>query len=476
VPRALVVGRDTGDRKMTAESGLSATELIAHYRTRELSPVEVTKAVLARIEQHGHSINAFALLDPSAAMAAARVSELRWRRGEPLGLLDGVPMSVKDLLLARGWPTRKGSLTVDAGGTWDEDSPAVARLREHGAVILGKTTTSEFGLKGLGDSPLTGITRNPWNVAHSPGGSSAGAVAAVAAGMSTLAVGTDGGGSIRVPSAFTGVIGLKPTYGRVPAYPAMVVGAPPHVGPIARTVTDVALLLTVLVGPDDRDPFRLPRTYEDYRDQLELPLEGLRLGVSRTLGYADVDPEIAADFERAIRIFEGLGASVETADPGFESPEPLLRTLFAARAAATVRHLTAAKRKLLDPAVQLAAMEGEQLSAVRYLEAEEGRVALAERMAAYHRRFDLLLTPTTAETAPLAEPEAEDAPARRARSPFAQPFSLTRQPALSIPMGVTKAGLPTGLQIVGRHFEDKLVLRAAHAFESQQSPASPAFG
>ncbi|MDC0684967.1 amidase [Sorangium atrum] len=465
----------------------TAVELLALYRSRSASPVEALRAVLAHVERHGAPLNAFALLDEERALEAARASEARWARGEPVGRLDGVPVSVKDLLLTRGWPTRRGSRTVDAAGPWTEDAPAVARLREHGAVLFGKTTTSEFGLKGLGDSPLTGITRNAWDPRRTPGGSSAGAVTAVAAGFGPLAVGTDGGGSIRVPSAFSGVVGCKPTFGRVPAHPASVVGVPPHVGPIARTVGDAALLLSVLSGPDDRDPFRAPPPREDALylgavvavDASDAPdasntldasdalnarfLRRVRVGVSATLGYVDLPGETRARFDAAVALLQRLGAEVDEVAPPFADPGGVLRTLFAARAAHTVRELGPEQRALLDPAVQSAAAQGEALSAVAYLEAERQRAELALTMAAFHRRFDLLVTPTSAGAAPLIDGGALP-------PSFAAPFSLTRQPAISVPMGLTSAGLPLGLQIVGRHFEEALVLRAALALERESAP------
>jgi aspartyl-tRNA(Asn)/glutamyl-tRNA(Gln) amidotransferase subunit A len=442
---------------------LTATDLLSQYRRRKLSPVEVTRAVLDQIGRRNPELNAFVVLDAESALRDARASEARWQASKPAGLLDGVPVSIKDLLPARGWPTRFGSLTSSARGPWEDDAPAVARLREHGAVLLGKTTTSEFGLKGRGDSPLSGVTRNPWHPAHTPGGSSAGAVVAVAAGFGPLAVGTDGGGSIRVPAAYTGVVGLKPSFGRVPAWPAGVVGVPPHIGPIARSTRDAALLLTVIAEPDDRDPFRLPEAAGDFRDALGRNWRKTRIGVSATLGYAQVDPEIAAAFERVVRVFDELGAHLDAADPPFSSPAATLRTLFAARAAFTLRHLDEEARRQLDPAVLASAEEGEKLSALDYLEAEAARAELATRMAEYQRRFDLLITPTTAQPAP----RLDAPPAPRDGSPFAYPFSLTRQPAISVPCGVTKSGLPIGVQIVGRPFEDGLVLAAADAIEAR---------
>src|SRR5207302_2057648 len=236
---------------------------------KNLSPVEATRAVLERIERLNPVLNAFCLVDGEAAIASATESEGRWMKGAPMGALDGVPVSIKDLILTRGWPTLRGSKTIDPKGPWDDDAPAVARLREVGAVLLGKTTTPGFGWKGVTDSPLTGITRNPWNPAKTPGGSSGGAAAAVASGMGPLAVGTDGGGSIRIPCAFTGLFGIKPTFGRVPAWPPSPMGTVAHVGPIARSVADAALMPSVMSQPDSRDCTALPYEPRDYRERHE---------------------------------------------------------------------------------------------------------------------------------------------------------------------------------------------------------------
>src|SRR5499427_6987936 len=263
--------------KMTSMSAdlclLSATELVELYRTHAASPVEVAQAVMQRIEKLNPAYNAFNLVS-DRALDEAKASEARWMRGEPKGLLDGVPTSIKDILLTKGWPTLRGSKTVDPKGPWNDDAPCTARLREHGAVILGKTTTPEFGWKGVTDSPLTGITRNPWNPQKTPGGSSGGAAAAVAAGMGPLAVGTDGGGSIRIPCSFTGLFGIKPSFGRVPAWPLSPFGTVAHVGPITRTVGDAALMLNVLSLPDARDWHALPYDARDYRFGLETGVRG----------------------------------------------------------------------------------------------------------------------------------------------------------------------------------------------------------
>ena len=264
---------------------LSAAELLRLYRARRASPLEVTRAALQRIDSLNPVLNCFCFIAPDA-LAAAKESEARWMKGEPRGALDGVPVSIKDLLLTKGWPTLRGSKTVDPKGPWNDDAPVVARLREAGAVLLGKTTTPEFGWKGVTDNPLTGITRNPWNPAKTPGGSSGGAAAALAAGMGPLTLGTDGGGSIRIPCAFTGVFGLKPSFGRVPAWPLSPFGTVAHVGPMTRSVHDAALMLNVLSQPDARDWFALPYDPRDYRLGLDDGVRGLRIAYSADLGGA----------------------------------------------------------------------------------------------------------------------------------------------------------------------------------------------
>ena len=299
---------------------LSATALIEHYRRKVLSPVEVARAVLDRIGMLQPSLNAFLLVDDEAALAAARASEARWMQGAPQGLVDGVPASVKDVMIAKGWPTLRGSRTVRRDQPWDEDAPFVARLREHGAVLVGKTTTPEFGWKAIGDSPLTGISRNPWNRNRTPGGSSAGAAIGAATGMGPLHLGSDGGGSIRIPSAFCGVFGIKPTYGLVASSPPSPFAAVSHTGPITRTVQDAALMLSVIAGWDPRDPYALPLAKRDYRDGLSDGIEGLRVAYSPTLGYATVAPEVGKLTDAAVHTLESQGAIVERADPGFTSP------------------------------------------------------------------------------------------------------------------------------------------------------------
>ena len=448
---------------------LSAAELLALYRKKKLSPVEVTRATLDRIEKLNPLLNAFCLVDKKQAMESARQSEKRWFKGSPQGQLDGVPVSIKDLLVTRGWPTLRGSKTVDPRGPWNDDAPAVARLREHGAVLLGKTTTPEFGWKGVTDSPLTGITRNPWNPKMTPGGSSGGSAAAVAAGMGPLSVGTDGGGSVRIPCSFSGLFGLKPSFGRVPAWPLSPMGTVAHVGPMTRTVTDAALMMNVLSLPDSRDWHALPHDGRDYRIGLEDGVKGLRIAWSADLGYAKVDPEIAKIVAQAVKTFTGLGAHVESKDPGFKEVGPLFAAHWFPGAAAIVRGTPAHKRALMDKGLLETARLGERYTTAQYLAAIQQRGALGVLMNAFHESYDLLVTPTLPLAAFAAGKEVANLLKEKRWtdwSPFSYPFNLTQQPAASIPCGLTKKGLPVGLHIVGPRYADALVLRAARAFES----------
>jgi aspartyl-tRNA(Asn)/glutamyl-tRNA(Gln) amidotransferase subunit A len=453
----------------TDPCALSASELVALYRKRKLSPVDVTRAVLERIERLNPVLNAFCLVDEKRALADARQSEKRWAQGTPKGLLDGVPVSIKDLILTRGWPTLRGSKTVDPKGPWNDDAPSVARLREHGAILLGKTTTPEFGWKGVTDGPLTGITRNPWNPKMTPGGSSGGGAAAVASGMGPLTIGTDGGGSIRIPCGFTGLFGLKPSFGRVPAWPLSPMGTVAHVGPMTRTVEDAALMMNVISLPDSRDWHALPYDARDYRVGLDDGVKGLRIAYSADLGYAKVDKEVAAIVKEAVKTFAHLGAFVEAKDPGFEDCGPLFAAHWFPGAASVVRNTHSRKRALMDKGLLEVAREGEKYTMAQYFAAMQQRGALGLHMNRFHETWDLLVTPTLPLPAFAAGKETSNV-LREKRwtdwTPFSYPFNLTQQPAATIPCGLTKKGLPVGLHIVGPRYADALVLRAARAFES----------
>ena len=449
---------------------MSAAELSAAFESRDLSPVEAVEACLGRIEALDAELNCFCHLDPETTRVQAEASEVRWMAGKPLSPLDGVPVAVKDLLLTAGWPTRRGSLTIGPEGPWNEDAPSVARLREAGAVLIGKVTTPEFGWKGTTDSPLTGLTRNPWNKNKTPGGSSGGSSAALAARFSPLALGTDGGGSIRIPASFAGVYGLKPSFGRVPAYPLSPFGTVSHVGPMSRTVLDSALLLSAIARPDARDWHALPYTLVDYAEQMAKGVRGKRFAFSPRLGYVKkVIPEVESLVEKAAKRFESLGAHVEQIDPSSEDPGRIFQTLWWASAGHLLGDLPEEKKRKLDPGLREMAEQGRNIAIKDYLAATLARGAYGSTLRQFMEKFDFILTPSTAtpsfDTGTLS-PLDDDGRAWMQWTPFSFPFNLTQQPAASINCGFTAQGLPVGLQIVGRMFDDAGVLAASAAYES----------
>jgi aspartyl-tRNA(Asn)/glutamyl-tRNA(Gln) amidotransferase subunit A len=455
----------------------SATELIELYRSGQASPVDATRAVLARIDSLNPVLNAFRLVDSESAMANARASEVRWQSGAQVGVLDGIPVSIKDLILTRGWSTLKGSRTVDPDQPWDIDAPATARLREAGAVLLGKTNMPEYGIKATTESPLTGITRNPWNTAMTPGGSSGGAAAAVASGMGPLAVGTDGAGSIRIPSAFCGIPGLKPSFGRVPAYPLSVMGTVAHLGPHARTTEDLALMLNVLSLPDARDWTSLPYDARDYCVGLGDGVRGLRVAFSPDLGYvSNVDPEVAASVRAAALSFAAMGAHVEQIAPGFGNPEEITAKLWFVGSLTLINGMTPDQVSVTDPALRWQADEGRKISTMELQQLHLRRGDLASHMRQFHQRYDLLLTPAVSVPAFEAKALKEGEVSLESFlgwTPFSYPFNLTQQPAAVVPCGLTRSGLPIALQIVGPMHDDALVLRAARAYEATREWKMP---
>src|SRR5712691_752685 len=459
---------------------LGATRLLELYRAKALSPVAVISETLRRLERYEGALNAFVLYDPESALAAARASEARWQRGEPQGLLDGVPVAIKDTQLTRGWSRLLGSKTIDPNQKWDEDAPSTARLRATGAVFFGKTTTPEFGWKGATDSPLTGITRNPWNLERTPGGSSGGSAAAVLAGVCPLAVGTDAGGSIRIPASFCGIFGLKPTFGRVAAYPPGAFGDVAHVGPMTRHVADAALMLDAMKGPDSRDWFSLPDDGIAYRDGVRRgsqanSLRGKRIALSPTLGYHEPAPAVREAVERAGQVFAELGAVVELADPFSETPMPIFETLALGGFWALLRAQKPEQVAVMDPALVAMCRRGEAVTQEQYVEAIGKRVALGAALRQFFDRYDLLLSPTMPIPAAFAEPRAEEVPhAGNSWSwvVYTYPFNLTKNPSASIPCGF-EGGLPLGLMLTGPLFADLAVLQACHAYEEAAGPEWP---
>ncbi|MEN3123425.1 amidase [Janibacter terrae] len=446
---------------------MTAVELVAAYGSGELSPVEATDAVLDRIEAADGEINAFCLVDRESALVQARAAEERWRAGHPQGLLDGVPISIKDIFLTEGWPTLRGSRAIDPDQPWTVDSPVAARLRADGMVFVGKTTTPELAWKGVTDSPLTGITRNPADPSTTAGGSSGGAAAAVAAGMGPVAVGTDGGGSVRIPASFCGIVGFKPTHGRIPMFPASPFGPLAHAGPMTRTVEDAAVLMDILSMPDPRDPTSLAPPTRTFRGELARDLTGLHVAYSRDLGWAQVDDEVGSIVDAAVARIAAAGMVVEAEDPGFEDPREAFELLWATGAATLLRGMPGA-RETVDPGLGRIWDEGETSSGVEYLQARAVAAQLGITMGAFHERHNLLLTPTMPIVAFEAGHDVPPGSGLRGWpdwTPFTYPFNMTQQPAISIPCGTTAAGLPVGLQIVGPRHSDDLVLAAARWVE-----------
>ncbi|MFO1114772.1 MAG: amidase [Beijerinckiaceae bacterium] len=453
---------------MTDLLDLSARACFDMFARKKASPVDLLEAVLARIDKVEPLVNAFALVDRPGARKAAEASAARHAKGEPVGPADGLIATIKDNVLVRDLPNRRGTKTSsDAPAT--EDAPATARMREAGAIIVGKTTLPEIGWKGLGDSPVYGITRNPWKTGHTTGGSSAGAAAAAALALGHFHLGTDGLGSIRIPAAFTGVFGLKPSFGRVPAYPLSTMSVLAHLGPLTRRVEDAAIMLSLIGRPDARDNTAWNTICPDYTQELNIGVRRRRIAYSPRLGYVDcVDPDVAAAVEKAARVFEELGATVEEVDPPISDPRAITDVLWHTGAAVAMKNVGSAERALLDPGLLPEVDSGRALSAVAYLEAFLARQTLAHRMAIFHETYDLLITPQMPTG---AIPVGADVPPGSnfkhwvEWSPFSYPFNVTQQPAASVPCGFTHDGLPIGLQIVGPMRGDLDVLQAAFAFE-----------
>ena len=446
-----------------------ATEAARLIRDKRLSPVELMEAVLARVETLEPRLNAFAHVAAESAMRQARAAEQRVTDGEPVGPLHGVPVTIKDLSDTRDMPTQRGS-NIFADATSDFDSPFVTRLAAAGAIAIGKTTTPEFGWKGVSESPLTGITHNPWAAGLNAGASSAGAGVGAAAGYGPLHQGSDGAGSVRMPAHFCGIFGLKPSYGRVANWPVNNNDQTSHIGPMTRTVADAGLMLRAMAGPDLLDHYSLEGEPADYADELRVDLGGLRVAFSPDLGHARVDPEVAAVNRDAVAAFESLGAHVEEVTPawGPHGPE-IVRFFWSAHELAYARYLPEWESRM-DPGLVACIRAAAGTTAEAYLAMRQRKL---DYVAAIHRWFgdwDLLLTPAVSVVAfPAERLQPEHWPEHPwdwlTWAEFSYPFNMSHNPAASVPAGFTAAGLPVGLQLVGRRLDDLGVLQAAAALE-----------
>lgn len=452
-------------------AALSAAESSTLFASGELSPVEVTRAVIETVEALNPHINAFCWYDPEGAMDAARASEARWKNGTALSPLDGVTFTVKDLSVTRGWPTRRGSHAIRPEGPWAEDSPSVARMREAGGVPLGKTTVPEFGATGTTQSDLCGVTRNPWDLAMSPGGSSGGSSASVCANMGTIALASDAAGSIRWPAAFTGTFGLKTTHGRVPDYPSSYLGTLAVIGPITRTVEDTALCMDVITRDDPRDSYGLPPAPAYGGLPADTDLSGMRILFSPDLGFVDVDPEIAEIVRRAVGRLSDMGAEVTETEHVMDDPGEFLGTIMTPGLANAFRlfGFTPEDEAMMHPTLVSYVEAGRKVGLLDYLHAIEKREQLGAHMRELHTRYDLLVTPTTPIPCFGAEEESPSDPRYRDLGralALASPFNLTRQPAASLPVGLNADGYPIGMQVVGPLYGEAAILRLCRAYEA----------
>ncbi len=451
---------------------MSVRELGEAIRRGEISPVEILESILARIAQCNPRINAIVTLDEDKAREMARDAERKVKRGEEIGPLHGIPVTVKDLIFTQGMRTTFGS-SLFQDYVPDKDAVTVTRLKEAGAIILGKTNTPEFGLIAVTDNLIFGHTRNPWDTTRTSGGSSGGAAAAVATGMCPVALGSDGGGSIRIPASLCGVYGIKPSFGRIPRYPAL-----PGFetlaceGPITRTVWDAALMIDIMAGRDDRDRFSLPWEKTNYLDRLEEGVVGRKMAYSSNLGYAVVEPKVEEVTRRVALEVKKLGCKVDEIDLDIPDMGEDLTLMVAAEAVTASEGRLEEWKKKGYPLYRGLFRLGESMSVRDYVRAQFKREKLWNEIRRVFGRYDFLLTPTTAVPAFKLEERGPAAPKEIAGKPvspnawfaFTYPFNFTGQPAASVPCGFVD-GLPIGLQVVGNRYDDLGVLQASRAFE-----------
>jgi aspartyl-tRNA(Asn)/glutamyl-tRNA(Gln) amidotransferase subunit A len=454
---------------------LPASQLIEAYRRRELSPVEVAQSVLGHVERWDHHLRALYLLRPDQVLAQARASEARWQRGEPLGPIDGVPVTIKENIATRGDPTPLGTAATLLSPA-AADAPPAARVRESGGMLLAKTTMPDYGMLSSGLSSFHKLARNPWDLGKTPGGSSAGAGAAAAAGYGPLHIGTDIGGSLRLPAGWCGIFTLKPSLGRIPIDPPYMGRA---AGPMTRTVADAALFMQVLTRPDARDSMNLP--WQDIAwhefDRGPERLRGLRIGLLLEAGCGlAVEPEVRAAIERAALLFERAGAVVAPMQP-FMTQGMLdgLDHFWRMRSHVDLRAIPAEARAKVLPYIQQWADSAAGMSGEAVFRAFSQFHATRVKAVEACRAFDYVISPVSPVPAFAAElPSPTNDPLRPLEHiGFTVPFNMSEQPAASINCGYTRAGLPIGLQIAGQRFDDLGVLQVARAFEHIREPQRP---
>lgn len=457
---------------------MSVAELTAAYSSGALSPIEVTEAALDRADEAQQLCNAFTLIDRDGALAAAARSEERWLAGRPASAIDGVPGTIKDIVTVEGWPITNGSwLCSDTPCI--EDSPCVARLRQAGMVMLGATTTPEFGWKALTDSARWGITRNPWNLSLTPGGSSGGAAVAAVMGAGVLHVGSDGAGSIRIPAAFTGTSGIKPTFGRVPAFPPSAFGTVAHVGPIAWRIEDVEAMLAIIAGRDRKDWFQGEGKFDPLQPH-EVSPRGLRIAVWKTPPCGNVDADVAANFDKCVSDFSEAGAIIEEIElPFLDEVYDISTRLWFCGARARLSGFGAIEtldRDAIDPGLMNIAQQVADMTTSDYIKTVNRRAEYGSAMDRLTERFDFILSPTVAV---LPFEAGHDVPPDSGFDQwfrwagFSFPINLSQQPAAAVPSGIGAKGLPHSLQIIGARGADSSVLALAKWWQAHHPPGLP---
>jgi aspartyl-tRNA(Asn)/glutamyl-tRNA(Gln) amidotransferase subunit A len=458
---------------MTDFTQLTASELSNLYQSGATSPVTVAEQVLAKIERLNPVLNAFCFTDPETTLKQSQASKLRWQQGQQLSLLDGVPVAVKDSILTQGWPTLHGSLAIDPDQPWPEDAPAVARLREAGAVFVGKTTVPEFSI-GVSDSnsKIHGVVRNPWNIKYTPGGSSGGSAVAVAAGMAPLAIASDIGGSIAVPSAFCGIVGLKPSFGRVPQYPS---GLFPFsaVGPMARSTADLALILNTIALPDHRDWASLPYNNIDYTNHSLPTVNGLRVAYCQTIDNCHANSEILSAVDQVITWLSSQGAVVELVDIDIKNSLQVISQLQTKVILKQWQNIPADKRHLTTREFQQMCISfHDKVDLYHWLEKRRDSVI---NMRKFMQMYDVIISPATTVTPDQIAVDAITSENKKTIiSPWSVLFSATEQPTLTVPIGLNSKSVPLAVMIAGAMHDDVRVLQVAQAIEQQfPMPACP---
>ena len=451
-----------------------AVELAEMIRAKQLSPVEVADAFLERLEAVNSALNAFVTTHEDVTRGRAKEAEAAVMRGDALGPLHGVPISLKDANATKGIRTTSGSRVLE-DYVPDYDAPLVKRLNDAGAVSLGKTNLPEFGWLATTDNALFGKTNNPWNTDYTPSGSSGGAASACAAGLGPIAMGSDGGGSIRHPASFCGLFGIKTTFGLIPRDPTVAGWRTlSHNGPLTRTVADAALALDVLVDhePTDTSSFAIPK--QDFLKNLQRDIKGTRVAYSTDLGHAEVEPQVKERFEEGLKAFEDLGCELVESDINLEDARKIFQmTMFVEIVAGELQYIREDGTSDLDPDLHRFVTKRKDIAAQEYMAAQARRDAMYRRVLGVFEDCDLLLTPTMA-IPPFKHPRTMAEYPRHVNGidvstsgwhPFTFPFNLTHQPAATVPCGFDRDGLPIGLQIVGRKSEDLRVMQAAAQYE-----------